>query len=102
MPPPPNPPDLESAPHPPELDEQTQTELKKHDAAVVRLVYFSQFAVTMLYGLLLGSLFDSYLYEIASATSHSDKPNTFVGVVESTRGIATLIVAFPAGWVVDK
>eukprot|EP00929_Paragymnodinium_shiwhaense_P019022 TRINITY_DN13099_c1_g1_i2.p1 TRINITY_DN13099_c1_g1~~TRINITY_DN13099_c1_g1_i2.p1 ORF type:complete len:468 (+),score=84.26 TRINITY_DN13099_c1_g1_i2:801-2204(+) len=61
----------------------------------VRMIVLAQGFCQATTAVVLGALFDAYL-QIAGGS------NTFVGGVESARGLAALAVALPMGWAGDK
>lgn len=61
----------------------------------VRYIIFAQYFSITCTSVMLGALFDAYLLIQGGS-------NSFVGIVESFRGLAILCLALPIGWVGDR
>jgi len=61
----------------------------------VHVVVVSQYINQVMTSVVVGALFDAYLLVLRGS-------NTFVGTVESAKGLSALAFAFPLGWAGDK
>mmetsp|Transcript_83329 Transcript_83329/g.258773 ORF Transcript_83329/g.258773 Transcript_83329/m.258773 type:complete len:444 (+) Transcript_83329:109-1440(+) len=61
----------------------------------VRVAVLAQYLNQTMTAIVLGALFDAYLLVLRGS-------NTFVGSLESARGLASLALALPLGWAADR